>query len=75
MFGALKFEQKLTVRWTVSCKADRKVDRKYTIKLNLAGGLGGRGPERRGGELKKLCFPYVSYLSGGGRGAGNPVHV
>ena len=39
------------------------------------GGYGGRGPERRGRELKKLCFPYVFYLSGGGQGAGNLLQV
>ena len=63
MFEALKFELKWTLTWTVTCKADRNVDRNYPIKLNLAAGLGGRGPERRGGELKKALFPYVSYLT------------
>ena len=53
---ALKLGAKWTVTWTVTCKVDRDLDRDYTTKLNLAGGLGGRGPERRGGELKKALF-------------------
>ena len=59
-----------TITWTVACRTDRNVDCNYTIQLNLAGGFGGRGPERRGGELKKLCFPCVSRVGGEAEGLG-----
>ena len=31
MFEALKFEQKWSVTWTVTCKADRNVDRNILL--------------------------------------------
>ncbi len=47
----------------MSCKVDREVDREYITELNLAGGLGGRGPERKEKARMSCCFTYVSYSS------------